>query len=552
MKLPAGIWLWYPIALVTLLVLAIVLSVSCMPEKARAHTYPAPDSRGRVPASIEEQILVSDAVVIAILQSVGPDAEFVTGSRPHEFYYGFSDLFVYRDSEVYYEYYRPMQVLRFLVQDYLKGSGPSEIVVEVRDYDVKHLTTLPEALAFATEMVSGEKPAWVEEEDEQAYYSTGFGREPLLIPRNQTWDDRPALLFLQKRHSWTSEDFVFRVSLPDYLNDLGYVGESESFVFSQSNFEFQKDHVYTIDTLNRVWLPSHPSQEYGEWHFITDGNVDPPPLLSFSDLRLKIAEIGALVEAGEGADGYQYCLYEKITHERKRRADEEPWMPFVWQKEMESGLPKGTELYSYTPRRDDIYDRFWVTGPDAPLFENTIEDDDDDPTNGYTEIESITRPLPMGVYTVNFNTQYGQYISCGFIPPDNYYIAEITVHAPAGTLHEAFFDPTETGSDDVHPAGFTVDGAETSIESIKWTGNEVVFELDPYASLSGHVLDFITLDGETSLSLVVDGGVFDDAAGTLSWPLAKQPWANGDQLMLRIRESTTQSQNGSLGSISRN
>ena len=536
MNRTTGRRLKYLVALASLLALTATLSLSCLPEKAQAHSIPPPDSRGSVPASIEEQILVSDAIVVATLQSVKPDAEFVTGETEHEYYYGSSSIFYYPDSLVYYEYYRPMQVLRFLVQDYLKGSGPSEIVVEVRDYDQKHFTTFTEALAFAAETVTGQKPAWVEEDDEEVVYASGYEPEPYLIPRNQTWDDRPAVLFLQKRHSWRSDDFVYRVSLPDYLNPLGYVGESESFDFSQSNFEFQNDHVYTIDTLNRVWLPSHPSQEYGEWHFITDGNEDPPPLLSLSNLRMKIAEISALVEAGEGIDGYQYCLYQKITHEREMRAEEEPWTPFVWEKELGSGLPRGTELYSYTSRQGEIYDRFWVTGPDAALFDNRVEDEDDDPTNGYTEIEETTRPLPMGVYTVNFNTQYGRYISCDFIPSDNYYIAEITVLAPEGTLHEAFFDPTEAGSDDVSPAGFAASGVETRIEGLGWTGDEVALTLSPYVSLSGYALDFIALNGEISLSLVVDEGVADETAGTLSWPVATQPWANGDQLMLRIRE----------------
>ena len=522
------------IVLALVLSLLTIASASCLPERAEAYTLPPPDSRGSVPASIEEQILVSDAIVLVTLKSVTPDAEFATGERQHEYYWGSSSAFVYPDNEVYYEFYRPMQVLRFLVHDYLKGTGPSEIVVEVRDYDNEHFTSLPDALAFAAKMVTGRDAAWVEPED--VAYPIGYVPTGTAVVRNPTWDDRPGVLFLQKQHQWTSENYVFSVSQPDYSYRLGHLPESESFVFSLSNFEFQEDYLYTIDTLSRAWLPAHPSQDYGEWRFITDGNEDSPLLISLSDLSARIAEIDALVQAGEGIEGYEYCLYEKITHEREMRAEESPWTPFVWQKELDSGLPKGSELYRHDWTSRDQYDRYWVTGSDAPLFENKAVDDDSDSTNGFSEIEATTRPLPMGIYQVNFHTQYGRYISCDFIPSDSYYTAEVTVQAPAGTLHEAFFDPTEADIEDVSPAEFTLRGTSTKIQSLRWDGNNVVMTLNPDVSLSGYALDFIALDGTISLSLLVDEVAADGITGTLSWSMSSRPWANGDQLMLRIRE----------------
>ena len=64
----------------------------------------------------------------------------------------------------------------------------------------------------------------------------------------------------------------------------------------------------------------------------------------------------------------------------------------------------------------------------------------------------------------------------------------------------------------------------------------MVLSLDPYASLDGYTLDFIALDGSVSLSLRVEDATIDSVTGTYSWPVADQPWANGDKLMLRIRE----------------
>ena len=91
--------------------------------------------------------------------------------------------------------------------------------------------------------------------------------------------------------------------------------------------------------------------------------------------------------------------------------------------------------------------------------------------------------------------------------------------------------------DDVSPAEFTVGGTSTEIVGLEWSNDEVVLTLDPHVSLRGHVLEFIALDGNASLSLLTDSATVDSTAGTYSWSMTPQPWENGDQLMLRIRES---------------
>ena len=82
-------------------------------------------------------------------------------------------------------------------------------------------------------------------------------------------------------------------------------------------------------------------------------------------------------------------------------------------------------------------------------------------------------------------------------------------------------------------AGFTVGGAATTIDGLKWEGGTLTLELSPAASLIGHALDFIALDGSVTLSL--DGGAATVSGGTLTWSVADQPWQAGDLLMLRIR-----------------
>ena len=114
--------------------------------------------------------------------------------------------------------------------------------------------------------------------------------------------------------------------------------------------------------------------------------------------------------------------------------------------------------------------------------------------------------------------------------------------SPHGTVHEAFFDPVAIGAavgadasnGVLEPAAFTVGGASATMTSLEWESSTVTMELNPSASLAGHAVDFIALDGSVSLTLS-----FDDATqgggGALTWSVANQPWNAGDLLMLRVR-----------------
>ena len=64
----------------------------------------------------------------------------------------------------------------------------------------------------------------------------------------------------------------------------------------------------------------------------------------------------------------------------------------------------------------------------------------------------------------------------------------------------------------------------------------MVLTLGTHVSLSGQVLEFIGLNGSVSLSLFTDSATVDGTAGTYSWSMPSQPWADGDKLMVRIRE----------------
>ena len=113
--------------------------------------------------------------------------------------------------------------------------------------------------------------------------------------------------------------------------------------------------------------------------------------------------------------------------------------------------------------------------------------------------------------------------------------------SPPSAVHEAFFDPMAigagVGADGTNgvlkPAAFTVGGASATITSLKWESGTVTMALNPSASLAGHAIDFIALDGSVTTTLS-----FDDATqgggGALTWSVPNQPWNAGDLLMLRV------------------
>ena len=187
---------------------------------------------------------------------------------------------------------------------------------------------------------------------------------------------------------------------------------------------------------------------------------------------------------------------------------------------------------------------YWLGGRDRDLFTVATTTPERFP-NSVLHHVTTARPIPAGEYRINFHVISPEQVICGGnsefvkITPEDY----VHVTAPAGVLHEAFFDPVTIGSavgadatnGVLYPAAFTVGGASATITSLKWEAGTATMELDPSASLAGHAIDFIALDGSVSLTLS-----FDDATrsgGALTWSAASQPWQAGDLLMLRIRST---------------
>ena len=457
------------------------------PETGHSLINPA----STVAPSLEEQIFYSDAVVREPLLSASAGTETVP-SDP-----GVAPT------------YRPVHELRFTVHEYLKGSGPAEIVVVVRD---EH-TYLSSADAL-------EAAEW------------------LLSRRTATWDDRQGVLFLGPAGA-----------SGDGRRSVTPGSTSPAYVFTLSNYGVQTRWDYSVDTLSRAWLPSSGdgssdvrSSDTAGLTFITDGTLSPPPVVSLSELRAQVAELETTLASGADIAGFEDCVQGKILRERLSRAHP-PWTPIQYEATLASGVAAGTEVHreDHHYSSETQYHRFWLSGPDADLFQAPLDDNDSLPGNGYYYTLAIARPLPSGEYRVHHNLHDYTYIPCNFVPDDAYWVWAVTVAAPGGTVHEAFFDPVAIGaavgadgSDGVlKPAAFTVGGASATITSLKWESGAVTMELNPSASLAGHAVDFIALDGSVTSTLSFDNAT--QGGGALTWSVPNQPWNAGDKLMLRVR-----------------
>ena len=106
----------------------------------------------------------------------------------------------------------------------------------------------------------------------------------------------------------------------------------------------------------------------------------------------------------------------------------------------------------------------------------------------YPGVAYLGRPLPDGEYRVFWGGVLPEYLPCDALPQEEKKRHElvVTVTAPAGTLHEAFFDPVDlsgsrvgaTGSSGViDPDEFTVGGDDVEIDGLEWRSGSVVLDV---------------------------------------------------------------------------
>ena len=263
------------------------------------------------------------------------------------------------------------------------------------------------------------------------------------------------------------------------------------------------------------------------------------PTITLDEMKAEIAGVEREVAAGGGSDAYRACIYEKHKWERRSNAKQSPDGSYPYSRydeSMASGRPAGARAHTYRngpelePRFQKVGE-FFVGGRDQALF-----------VPRRSGAFDTARPLPAGEYKFNTYYMFHSEILCDAIPEaaKRRFEVFVTVTAPTGTVHEAFFDPVAIGTavgagtsnGALEPAAFTVGGVSTALQTLKWQGGSLTLELSSPASLSGYALDFIALDGSVSRSLV--GGA--TAASNHTWSIADPPWQAGELLMLRIRE----------------
>ncbi len=440
-------------------------------------------------SSLEERILASPVIVRARLGSATSTVEFGPTVRGTE----------------------PIAILEFhfRVQEYLKGSGGSDIVAVWNS-----------GLLFDTR-----------EEAEAALPA-------IAAARDAQWDDREAIIFLQHSQTYlpsTQEPERYYLSGDLYFNNT-------------------LDDYYSIGSpYNKLWLPAdtavgRPSQPGGDQQrFLLD--VPPAtgsaPTITLGEVKARIAAVTAKVAAGDGSEEYMQCVTESYFLERLDRHLRETRPerlytgtnispPHVHQ--IGSGLAAGSVVYRL-PEGSDIAPyvsvQVWLDSGDEGLFDAAT------PSQDYRVLTS--RPLIDRIYNFYFNHRIPG-------PCEGWavrYEWTVTAIAPEGVLHEAFFDPVtdgnavaaDTTNGVLKPAVFTAaNGATSTIQRIAWEPRTVKMRLSPHTGITGHALDFIALDGSVSLSLNVADATVDAANNTLTWPVPSQPWHSGDKLMFRIRD----------------
>ena len=469
----------------------------------------APNKEPKEEVSITPSIWVNDAAPSVDLQIFDADVIVVASLVS-------ATAGVQQDGDVY----RPGQILHFRSSEYLKGTGPVEFVVEVPIVEFE-ASTSAKALEIAQDYITR---------------------------RNASYDQRPGILFL--RGPLTAATIDEGQSDPSGTRSTAV--STTAFNFALEEFLATSSWEYSIDSIARVWMPatSNPPSSNSrartpgnsDPEYITDGQTIPPTVIRLSELKAKISALATRLAGGAGIPGFNECVRSELDRERYYR----DWVVYTVYHTIPSGADPDTQVLRGEPVSDgdSVYWVFHVRGEDASYFQAVIVDDDDDPAR-YSFKYIPSRPLPAGLYKVDFTYQLPSEIPCGQID-DPVRVREVTVTAPEGTLHEAFFDPVTVGTavkadgsnGVLKPTSFTVGNTSTELTSLEWSSNQVVLTLGTHVSLSGHVLDFIALDGSVSMSLFTDSATVDSTAGTYSWPMTSQPWTNGDKLMLRIREES--------------
>ena len=440
-------------------------------------------------------------------------------------------------------YFAAAKDLVFEPIEFLKGSGPDQLRVRVA-YIHPQGGSEERALAVAEYLVA-------------------------THPESGRFVDREAILLLNKYMSNSEVGKNLIAGRPRRDRSEVASHDPSLFAFAHSHTWGYNPSIYEYEVTsksNKAWLPAAGGDGEDTMYF-TDHETeipnafngsefigDDPPTVTLREMRSRIAHMQEDVNDGDGSSDHLRCVAAKHSQEYGFGYSPEHQHGYRTNSvTMRSGLPAESIVHSvgYSPG-SDVPDKIWTTGDASKYLEVRLIDD----VAGYRPDKKAvyaTRPLPQGEYTFFFNTQYWEWIACDYYPDSVHETYEwtVAVEAPEGTLHEAFFDPDIDGDS----VGFVNDEFGTltpaniadsaiSIDRFSWSGDQVELSGSGIGGLSETVADFIDLRGETFLTLSLGGLQGDEECGadssSLVWSVAEQPWRQDDQLMIRIRDSSTE------------
>ena len=386
----------------------------------------------------------------------------------------------------------------------------------------------------------------------------------VLGNRDAQWDDREAVIFLYNNGTG------FGALLDEQLQ------RADHFLISVEDPYSPDDRYSLYSERDKKWLPatsgssvSDASSAHTNPGFLLDipsttvgasatKSSSTAPTVTLNDLKKRVNDITTEFNGGDGSEAYKQCVIGKYDLEQAARYFQEldgrkPYHDTMVASALGSGKPANTvlhtrNLYGVYP---DTKAKTWFEGTNNSLFSvlqgdaTSQKDVDGDGkfTSGidgieYTETFRTTRPLPSGVYKVVRKEIWARFRPCNYVVDNDW---TVTVTAPVGTIHEAFFDPAKLtggiGADKdngvLKPTAFSVNGTAANIERIQWKPRGILeMDLKPGVNLRGHIIEFIGLNGKAFLSLS-----FSRSLGTSdrpSWQVCDQPWKAGDLLMVRL------------------
>ena len=495
------------------LAIVLLLTVGACAESSQTEPTPTPQVPTRMLGSgpdyygvapVEETIAWADVIARVELLSVTAVAEQQTGQT---------------------DYVAALDY-RFRVLEYLRGSGGSELVAVAWD-GLETFANSGNAVTRAT---------------------------ALKDRRDTQWDSREAILFLESGHP----------ALPS-------TSQANRYRLGGVYFDQPWEDYYTIASRwDKKWLPAASSGAGGEsggsdtQRFLLDvpaasggaaGQSEGAPTITLAALKTKIAANTAAIAAGGGSKAYKDCLHLKLEWAREAQYRQDRIVRLGGQgyfyrrhdAALGSGVaggtmaftdPSGTALPATPPPHAGDTQ---LTGRDAALFRTK-----------WPVVMETVRPLPAGEYKFYFVGRPKEYIVCDGVPDLEKQRQElfVTVTAPTGTLHEAFFDPvtigTTVGADGTNgvlkPNTFTAsDSTTTTLHSIDYSGSSVRMLFSQTTGLSGKEVQFIMLDGTVGLTVPLSSGTTETVAGKgilYSWKTCSAPWAAGGKIMIRIRNAS--------------